>query len=887
MGKSLVIVESPTKAKTISKFLPKDFVVESTVGHIRDLPTSAKEIPPSLKDQKWARLGVNVDEDFAPLYVVPADKKKHVTKLRKLVKEASEIFLATDEDREGESISWHVVELLKPTAPRRRLVFHEITREAIHEALSNPREIDERLVQAQETRRILDRLYGYEVSPILWRKIAPRLSAGRVQSVAIRIIVDRERQRRRFIRSTYWDLTALFRKDGQNAEGSSFETTLVSVDGKRIATGKDFDGITGELREKDPAKVALLLNEPKAQELVDSLKTAEWKVSKVERKPYKESPRPPFTTSTLQQEANRKLRFSARATMTAAQRLYENGFITYMRTDSTTLSQQAIGNSRGRIEELYGKDFLSPQPRQYKTTVKNAQEAHEAIRPASDFRRPESVRAEIGDSEAKLYELIWKRTMACQMADAQVQRTTVQVSDGKAVFQASGKSILFPGYLRAYVEGADDPDAELADKERLIPDLNEGERVTSEGLEPRSHTTQPPARYTEASLIKELEANGVGRPSTYASIIDTILRRAYVVKQSNALVPTFTAFAVVKLLENFFSDLVDVKFTARMEDDLDEISLGNKEHLPYLKSFYFGDGESEGLHHLVQKDIDARESCTLFLGKDEDDVTINVRIGKYGPYLERGEDRATIPAGLAPDELKVEQAIELLRKGSGPQALGSDPETGQLVYAKVGRFGPYVQLGDPTDDGKPKMKSLLPGMELETVTLEEALKLLALPRVLGVEAGTTEEIFADIGRYGPYIKRGTDTRSLQKPEDAFTVTVDEALELLRKEKPKRGWRTAEPLRVLGKAPDSEVEIKVMKGRYGPYVTDGTTNVSLPKDKKPEEITLEESLGLIKAREGAPKRNPKKKTAKKTAKKSTAKKATKKATAKATADKTAS
>ena len=912
MGKSLVIVESPTKAKTISKFLPKDYVVESTVGHIRDLPTSAKEIPPSLKDQKWARLGVNVDEDFAPLYVVPADKKKHVTKLRKLVKEASEIFLATDEDREGESISWHVVELLKPKVPRRRLVFHEITREAIHEALSNPREIDERLVQAQETRRILDRLYGYEVSPILWRKIAPRLSAGRVQSVAIRIIVDRERQRRRFIRSTYWDLTALFRKGDQKAEGASFETTLVSVDGKRVATGKDFDGVTGELREKDPAKVALLLDESKAQDLVESIRTAEWKVVKVERKPYKESPRPPFTTSTLQQEANRKLRFSARATMTAAQRLYENGFITYMRTDSTTLSQQAINNSRGRIEELYGKDFLSPQPRQYKTTVKNAQEAHEAIRPAGDFRRPESVRTEVGDSEAKLYELIWKRTMACQMADAQVQRTTVQVSDGKAGFQASGKSILFPGYLRAYVEGADDPNAELADKEKLIPDLNEGERVTAEEIEPRSHTTQPPARYTEASLIKELEANGVGRPSTYASIIDTILRRAYVVKQSNALVPTFTAFAVVKLLENFFSDLVDVKFTARMEDDLDEISLGNKEHLPYLKSFYFGDGASEGLHRLTQKEIDARESCTLFLGKDEEDVTINVRIGKYGPYLERGEDRVTIPADLAPDELKVEQALELLRKGSGPQALGTDPESGQPVYAKVGRFGPYVQLGDPTDDGKPKMKSLLPGMELETVTLADALKLLGLPRVLGVEAGSTEEIFADIGRYGPYIKRGTDTRSLATPEDAFTVTVDEALELLRQEKPKRGWRTAEPLRVLGKAPGSDVEIKLMKGRYGPYVTDGTTNASLPRDQKPEEITLEQSIEWIKAREGAPKRKPKKKaakkktakkatakksakkpakktakksTAKKAAKKSTAKKAAKKSTTKATAEKT--
>ena len=727
-GKSVVIVESPTKAKTIAKFLPSDFVVESSIGHIRDLPTSASEIPPKIKEQKWARLGVDVENDFEPLYIVPSEKKKHVTKLKNLVKNASTIFLATDEDREGESISWHLVEVLKPKAPKKRLVFHEITREAIQEALRNPRDIDQRLVQAQETRRILDRLYGYGVSPVLWRAIAPRLSAGRVQSVAIRIIVERERARRRFVRSTYWDLNALFAK--QVAEATAFETTLVSLDGKRLATGKDFDGTTGALKENAKNEI-LLISEDRAKELVESLKKSDWRVSRVDKKPYKERPRPPFTTSTLQQEANRKLRMSARATMTAAQRLYENGLITYMRTDSTTLSEQAISKSRQCIDKLYGKEFLSPQPRTYKTKVKNAQEAHEAIRPSAEFRLPEDVAREVGASEAKLYELIWKRTVACQMADAQIQRTVVQITDGKAAFQASGKTIQFPGYLRAYVEGADDPDAELADQERLIPELEVDELVDCRELEAKSHTTQPPARYTEASLVKELEANGVGRPSTYASIIDTILRRSYVIKQGNALVPTFTAFAVVKLMENFFSELVDIQFTAKMEDELDEISLGNKEYLPYLQAFYFGDSEKEGLSRLVEKEIDPRESCTLFLGKDENDATINVRIGRYGPYLERGEERAPIPDGLAPDELTVEQAIELLAKDTGPSELGSDPESGKPVYLKNGRFGHYVQLGDPPPKGtkgpKPKMKSLLPGMEPETVQLADALKLLSLP----------------------------------------------------------------------------------------------------------------------------------------------------------------
>ncbi|QDU86122.1 DNA topoisomerase 1 [Planctomycetes bacterium Pla163] len=889
-GTSLVIVESPTKAKTIKGFLPDGFVVEASVGHIRDLPTSAKEIPAAMKDQKWTRLGIDIENDFAPLYIVPQSKKEQVRKLKALVKDAKEIYLATDEDREGESISWHLVEVLKPTVPLKRLVFHEITKEAIQNALANPRELDTGLVEAQETRRLLDRLFGYQVSQILWRKIAPKLSAGRVQSVAVRLVVERERARQAFVRSTYWDLTGTFASKAGTP--TPFDATLVTVDGQRVASGRDFDADNGKLKAKSDA---LWLDEEAAAKLRSELDGVDWVVESLERKPTTDRPGPPFTTSTLQQEANRKLRLSARDTMRAAQRLYENGFITYMRTDSTTLSSQAIENTRREIEKLYGADYLTPTPRQFKTKVKNAQEAHEAIRPAGDFKTPEQVASQMGRDEARVYELIWKRTMACQMADAKGHRVTLKVKGGRAVLQTSGKTIEFPGFLRAYVEGADDPTAELADKETVLPSVKEGEALDCVELGAKDHTTQPPARFTEASLVKELEAKGVGRPSTYASIIDTIIFREYVIKSSNALVPTFTAFAVVGLLENYFGALVDTTFTASMEDDLDRISNGELEALPYLKHFYFGGGDDPGLAKLLEQDIDARTSCTLPLGEDAKGVQINVRVGKYGPYLERGEDRASIPEGTAPDEVTLEHAVELLERGSGPTELGNHPETGQPVYLKSGRFGPYVQLGDPDEEtgDKPKMKSLLPGMELDSVGLDDALKLLSLPRTVGVHPTMGEDILADYGRYGPYLRCGKETRSLKEPQEIFDIDVSGAVEVLAQEK-KGGRRQAKVLKELGVRESDGTEIKMLDGRYGPYVADGTYNASLPKGTDPEGLTLADAIELLaKKAEAKPKRKKtaskkktvKKKTAKKTAKKAarkTAKKASKK-TAKKTAE----
>ncbi|MCZ6793889.1 MAG: type I DNA topoisomerase [Planctomycetota bacterium] len=883
MPKSLVIVESPTKARTISKFLDDSYIVESSIGHIRDLPQTAKEIPQKYKKEAWSRLGINIENGFEPLYVIPSDKKKQVAKLRSLLEQADDVYLATDEDREGESISWHLSEVLKPKVPAKRLVFHEITRRAIQEALDNPRDIDLRLVQAQETRRILDRLYGYEISPLLWKKIAPRLSAGRVQSVAVRIVVERERERMAFVRSAYWDLQATFEvPEGETAGaetplGGRFSAQLVQLAGKRLAMGKDFDDTTGQLKKSSRDGV-VLLDEQGARDLLERLRSSRWQTVKVERKPYTTRPAPPFTTSTLQQEANRKLRFSARETMRNAQRLYENGFITYMRTDSVNLSQEAVERSREVAQHLYGDEYLSPEPRTYKTRVKNAQEAHEAIRPSSAFSRPDDIRGQLGPGELKLYELIWKRTVACQMAEARGHRLIIQVGDGEAVFQASGKTIEFAGFLRAYVEGADDPEAELADKETILPELREGDAVDCTDMEAKDHSTQPPARYTEASLVKELEANGVGRPSTYASIIDTILRREYVVKQGNALVATFVAFAVVQLLERFFPTLVDVQFTAHMEDDLDAISLGEMESLPYLKSFYFGGKDKVGLCDLIQSKIDARESCTLALGQDSEGRQIDIRVGRYGPYVERGDERASVPERLAPDELNIEKVEELLAKGSGPRELGQDPDTGLPVLVKVGRYGPYVQLGDNSGGEKPKMKSLLSGMEPEEVTLEAALKLLSLPRSLGVDPETDEEVFADFGRYGPYVKRGSDSRSLTEDDDVFEVPLARAQALFREER-KGGWRArlrAKVLRELGEHPDSKQTIQLLSGRYGPYVTDGEINASLPRGEDPQEMTLERAVDLLreKAASGDGRRRGRK-AAKKTSKTATKKKATKK------------
>ncbi|MDP6762080.1 MAG: type I DNA topoisomerase [Planctomycetota bacterium] len=867
MPKALVIVESPTKARTISAFLPEGFSVEASVGHVRDLPTSAAEVPAAIKKEPWGRMCINVDSEFEPTYVVPSSKKKQVAKLRKLLKDADVLYLATDEDREGESISWHLVEVLAPKVPQKRLVFHEITREAIEAALENPRELDGRLIKAQETRRILDRLYGYEISPVLWRKVAPRLSAGRVQSVTIRVIVERERERQRFNKSTFWDIVASFRGDS----GPAFETVLASLGGERIARGKDFDSGTGLLREQAGSGPGVChLDEARAAGLVDRLKGSDWRVEQVERKPYSDRPAPPFTTSTLQQEANRKLHLSARAAMQVAQRLYENGFITYMRTDSTLLSDQAVSRSRETIEELYGKDFLPDKPRTYKAKVKNAQEAHEAIRPSADFHLPEDLRGQVGERELKLYELIWKRTMACQMADARGHKMKLKIGDGEAVFQASGKTIDFPGYLRAYVEGADDPDAELADKETVLPDVAEGQAVELDGLEPKSHTTQPPARYTEASLVKELEAKGIGRPSTYATIIDTILQRKYVVKQGSALVPTFVAFAVVKLMEQHFEELVDVQFTARMEDDLDAISLGEKEALPYLRRFYFGEDGHQGLKDLLESDIDARDVCTLPLGEDSKGRMINIRVGKYGPYLERDEERATIPVAIAPDELDIAKAEDILEKGSGPIELGIDPQTQRKVYSKTGRYGPYVQLGET--DEEPKMKSLLPGMEMDTVSLEDAMRLLRLPREVGLDPEDQEPVLTDYGRYGAYLKRGTDTRSLDKVEDIFDITLELALAKLA-EPPARGGRrrASKVIKELGVDPASEAQVRVLAGPYGPYVSDGSTNASIPKGDDPEAVSLDQAIELIRAREASGKgkkrkKKAKKKTAKKTEKK---------------------
>jgi DNA topoisomerase-1 len=868
-GQALVIVESPAKAKTIGKYLGKGFRVEASIGHIRDLPQGAAQIPAEYKGEPWSNLGVNVNDNFTPIYVVPPDKSKQIRLLKDELKKSNALYLATDEDREGEAISWHLLETLKPKVPVYRLVFHEITKDAIQQALAGPRDVDQGLVRAQETRRILDRLYGYEVSPLLWRKVRPRLSAGRVQSVAVRLIVERERERMAFVSGTWWDLLANFAKQ----DGQTLEAPLMSVEGKKIPAGKDFDSATGKLKNSD----MLLLDGPAANALADRIRSGEFRVTGIEDKPYTSKPYPPFTTSTLQQEANRKLGFTARRTMQVAQSLYENGHITYMRTDSTNLASVAIEDARSLVSRSYGTEFLPAEPRLYKSKVKNAQEAHEAIRPAGHpFELPDIMRGVLNNDEFRLFDMIWKRTIASQMADSRGRRIIVTIEGEGCVFQVSGKTIDFPGYLRAYVEGSDDPTAELADQERALPQLEVGEVLRATSLGAKEHSTQAPSRYSEAALTKALEERGIGRPSTYASIIDTILARNYVFKKNNALVPTWVAFSVITLMEENLGSLVDYKFTAQMEDDLDAISRGERGHVEYLGDFYFGNGRP-GLKKLLEHkidEIDPAKISRIFIGKPENGPEVYVRVGRYSPFIEQGERTASLKDDVAPDEVTLEMALQLLDQAEkGDEPLGTCPDTHKPVYIKVGRFGPYVQRGNTDDEEKPQNASLLKGMVPEQIDLETALKLLSLPRNLGVHPEKGEPIEAQNGRYGPYIKCGSDTRSLPTDLSPLDVTLEQAIELLAQPKTRgRGAAKKEPLKLFEASPVTEKPVQILDGRFGPYITDGVTNVSLRKGMTPEEITFDEALGLLadKAAQGPP---PKKASKKKAAAKKTSAKKT--------------
>ncbi|MDQ7039500.1 MAG: type I DNA topoisomerase [Rhodothermus sp.] len=839
--KRLVVVESPTKARTIRNFLPKDgFRVEASMGHIRDLPASAAEVPSNLKHEEWARLGVRIDRDFEPLYVIPRDKRKVVKQLKEALKEADALYIATDEDREGESIGWHLVEVLKPKVPVRRMVFHEITREAIEQALRNPRDIDYNLVEAQEARRILDRLVGYLVSPVLWRKIAPRLSAGRVQSAAVRLLVLREKERIAFVPATYWDLKALLEQEGQ-----TFEAVLTHVDGIRVVGGKDFDERTGRLKEGLVAgRDVMLLDEAQAHALAERLRHERWVVAEVEERIVTRTPAPPFITSTLQQEASRKLGLSARQTMQIAQRLYEQGYITYMRTDSTHLSQEAIEASRRTIVERYGPEYLSPQPRQYQRQVRNAQEAHEAIRPAG---REMKTAEELGLTgiDAALYDLIWKRTVASQMADARVRLLTVHLEAGDrppiARFRASGRTIEFPGFFRAYVEGSDDPEAALEDRDQPLPPLKQGDQPHCLRLEPQRHETRPPARYTEATLIKTLEQEGIGRPSTYATIIDTILQRGYAVRRGNQLVPTFTAFATNNLLEAYFEKLVDLGFTAQMEEALDEIAAGRQKTVPYLRQFYQGKDGLERMINEALRRVNPREVSTIRFPQWEPYV---VRVGKYGPYVEGPLDgqlaTASLPPDLPPGDVTRETLEQILREGQiEDRILGIDPKTSLPVLLRRGPYGYYVQLGDDEHAGKPRRMALPPGMEPAAVDLEMARKLLQLPRTLGTHPETGQPVLVGIGRYGPYVQHGQTFASLKEEDDVFSIDLERALELLAEKE-----RRSRPLRTLGTHPETGEPVEIWEGRYGPYVKHGRTNVSLPEGCVPETITLERALQLL-------------------------------------------
>ncbi len=885
-GRRLVIVESPAKAKTIKGYLGPGYDVEASIGHIRDLPTPS-ELPAEEKKGRFGKFAVDVDADFEPFYVVDADKKKKVAELRRALKDADELFLATDEDREGEAIAWHLHEVLRPKVPVRRMVFHEITRDAIREAIGNTRDLDQRLVDAQETRRILDRLYGYEVSPVLWRKVRQGLSAGRVQSVATRLVVERERERIAFRSASYWDLVATLERPA--TERGRFDAKLVGVDGRRVAQGRDF----GSDGRPVPRFDGVHLDEATARGLADALRDSDFAVRSVEDKPYTRRPAAPFMTSTLQQEASRKLRLSAQTAMRLAQRLYENGYITYMRTDSTTLSESALNAARSQARQIYGPDYVPEVPRRYERKVKNAQEAHEAIRPSGDtFRTPGEVAGEVSRDELALYELIWKRTVASQMADARGQTVTLRIaataSDGRdAEFATSGTVITFRGFLAAYEEGRDEEDSRNGDDpERRLPHLSTGDALDLIGLEPDGHATSPPARYTEPTLVRALEERGIGRPSTYASILGTIIDRGYVFKRGSALVPSWLAFSVVALLEKHFGSLVDYDFTAEMEEDLDRIAGGEQARVAWLRRFYFGDGDSEGtagadvahggLRQLVENlgDIDAREVNSITVGDG-----IVLRVGRYGPFIERGEERASVPEDLAPDELTVEKAEELLAEPSGDRELGTDPGTGLEIVAKAGRYGPYVT--EVLDDrapksAKPRTGSLLKTMSLDTVTLEDALRLLSLPRVVGVDPADGAEITAQNGRYGPYLKKGTDSRSLETEDQMFDITLDEALAVYAQPKQRGRRAAAAPLRELGADPVTGRPVVVKEGRFGAYVTDGETNATLRKADSVEAVTVERAVELLAEKRA---KGPEKKAPRKAAQKSAAKRPAKKAAAK--------
>lgn len=877
-GHKLVIVESPAKAKTIAGYLGSGYVVESSIGHIRDLPRDASDVPAAIKGEKWARLGVDVDNEFTPYYVVSRDKKPHMTKLKGLLKDASELYLATDEDREGEAIAWHLEQELKPKVPVHRMVFHEITKQAIEEAVANPRTLDLDLVEAQEARRILDRLYGYEVSPVLWKKVMPRLSAGRVQSVATRLVVDRERERIAFRVASYWDLEGTFDAGSDHAE-RMFPAKLSSVDGARVARGSDFDP-----QANLTSKNVVHLDRSRAEALSTAVADTAFTVRSVEAKPYTRKPYAPFRTTTLQQEASRKLGYGASRTMQIAQRLYENGFITYMRTDSITLSSSAVNAARGQVRELYGAEYLPDAPRTYQSKVKNAQEAHEAIRPAGEtFRTP--AQTGLSGDEFRLYELIWMRTVASQMRDAQGRSVAIRLGGTAAtgedvVFSATGRVLTFYGFLKAYVEGSDDPEKESDDSQTRLPDVREGDVVTAARIAAAGHETKPPARYTEASLVKELEEREIGRPSTYASIIGTILNRGYVYKKGTALVPAWLAFSVTRLLEDHFPRLVSYEFTASMEDNLDEIASGRRERVNELGEFYFGSDDVEGLKKLVTElgDIDARELATFPIGEG-----INLRVGRYGPYVEDEEqNRGNVPEDLPPDELTVEKAKELLANPAGQeQVLGEDPESGLTIVAKNGRYGPYVTEQLPEDapkSAKPRTSSLFKTMTLDAITLEDALRLLTLPRVVGEDPESGEEITAQNGRYGPYLKKGTDSRTIGSEEQLLTITLDEALKIYAQPK-QRGRAAADPGREIGEDPVSKQMITVKSGRFGPYVTDGEYNATLRQGDDQATVTLERAAELLAERRA---KGPAKKAAKRGAKKAPAKKATaKKATAKKT------